>query len=117
MKGLKKGHSFIHPKFTECQLLIRHGGTESIAALIYMSCRKEKISKQMNHIISDSEKCYKTKQRGMTMGMSMRAQLCLILCVPMGCSRPGSSVHGILQERILEWVAISFSRKSSQPRD
>ena len=35
----------------------------------------------------------------------------------MGCSPPGSSVHGILQARILEWVAISFSRGSSQPRD
>ena len=36
---------------------------------------------------------------------------------PMDWSRPGSSVHGILQARILEWVAISFSRGSSQPRD
>ena len=35
----------------------------------------------------------------------------------MDCSRPGSSIHGILQARILEWVAISFSRRSSQPRD
>ena len=38
-------------------------------------------------------------------------------CKPMVCSPPGSSVHGILQVRILEWVAISFSRGSSQPRD
>ena len=36
---------------------------------------------------------------------------------PMACSPPGSSVHGIFQARILEWVAISFSRESSQPRD
>jgi len=35
----------------------------------------------------------------------------------MDCSSPGSSVHGISQARILEWVAISFSRGSSQPRD
>ena len=35
----------------------------------------------------------------------------------MDCNLPGSSVHGILQARILEWVAISFSRGSSQPRD
>ena len=35
----------------------------------------------------------------------------------MDCSSPGSSVHGILQARILEWVAISFSRGTSQPRD
>ena len=44
------------------------------------------------------------------------AQSCPTLCIPMDCSSPGSSVHGILQERILEWVAISFSRGSSQPR-
>ena len=44
-------------------------------------------------------------------------QLCLTLCNPMDCSLPGSSIHGIFQARILEWVAISFSRRSSQPRD
>ena len=38
-------------------------------------------------------------------------------CDPMDCSLPGSSVHGILQARIPEWVAISFSRGSSQPRN
>ena len=36
---------------------------------------------------------------------------------PMDCSLPGSSVHGTLQARVLEWVAISFSRGSSRPRD
>ena len=45
------------------------------------------------------------------------AQSCPTLCHPMDCSPPGSSVRGILQARILEWVAISFSRGSSQPRD
>ena len=44
-------------------------------------------------------------------------QSCLTLCNSMDCSLPGSSVHGILQARLLEWVAISFSRGSSQPRD
>ena len=46
------------------------------------------------------------------------AQLCPCptLCNSMGCRLPGSSVHGILQARILEWVAILFSRGSSQPR-
>ena len=39
------------------------------------------------------------------------------LCDPMDCSPPGSSVRGILQTRILEWVSTSFSRGSSQPRD
>ena len=45
------------------------------------------------------------------------AQLCLTLCCPMNCNSPGSSVHGILQARVLEWVAISFFRESSRSRD
>ena len=50
----------------------------------------------------------------------MRAKLlqsCPTLCDPLDSSPPGSSVHGILQGRILEWVAISYSRGSSLPRD
>ena len=48
---------------------------------------------------------------------SVCAQSCPTLCDPLDCSPPGSSVHGILQARLLEWVAIYFSRGSSQPRD
>ena len=44
-------------------------------------------------------------------------QSCPTLCKPMDCTPPGSTVHAISQARILEWVAISFSRGSSQPRD
>ena len=47
----------------------------------------------------------------------VHAQACVTLCDPMDCSLPGSSVRGILQARILEWIAISFSRGSSWPRD
>ena len=45
------------------------------------------------------------------------AQSCPTLFDPMDCSLPGSSLHGILQARVLEWVAISFSRGSSRRRD
>ena len=45
------------------------------------------------------------------------AQSCPTLCEPMDCSLPGSSVHGIFQAIVLEWIAISFSRGSSWPRD
>ena len=45
------------------------------------------------------------------------AQSCLTLCDPMDCSLPGFSIHGIFQARVLEWVAISFSRGSFRPRD
>ena len=45
------------------------------------------------------------------------AQSCPTLCDPMDCSLSGSSIHGIFQARVLEWIAISFSRGSSQPRN
>ena len=45
------------------------------------------------------------------------AQLCPTLCDPVDCSLPGSSVNGIFQARVLEWVAVSFSKGSSLPRD
>ena len=44
------------------------------------------------------------------------AQLCLILWDPLDCNLPGSTVHGILQAKVLEWVDIPFSRVSSWPR-
>ena len=49
--------------------------------------------------------------------VSKVAQSCLTLCDPMDCSLPGASVHGIFQAGIPKWVAISFSRRSSRPRD
>ena len=52
-----------------------------------------------------------------SMTVALVTQLCPSLCDPMDCSPPGSSVHGILQARALEWVAIPFSRGSSPPRD
>ena len=44
------------------------------------------------------------------------ARSCPTLCDPTDCSLPGSSIHGIFQARVLEWVSISFSRGSSWPR-
>ena len=62
-----------------------------------------------------------TEARECARHMSVRAclvtQPCLTLRNPMDCSPPGSSLHGILQARILEWVAMLCSRGSSQPRD
>ena len=49
--------------------------------------------------------------------MCLVAQSCLILCNPIDCSRTDSSVHGILQAKILEWVAMPTSRGTSQLRD
>ena len=53
----------------------------------------------------------------MTESESEVTQSCLTLSDPMDCSLPDFSVHGIFQARVLEWVAISFSRGSSQPKD
>ena len=50
-------------------------------------------------------------------GESEVVQLCPTLCDPLDCSLSGSSVHGIFQARVLEWIAISFSRGSSRPRN
>ena len=55
--------------------------------------------------------------KGLMGGGSLLAQSCPILCNPMNCNPPGSSVHGNFPARILEWVAISFCRGSSRPSD
>ena len=60
----------------------------------------------------------KNEDKGVTKRRAcVHTQLCPILCNSMDCSLLGSSVHGILQERILEWAANSSSRGSSRPRD
>ena len=63
--------------------------------------------------------CWNRTREGMRIilhGMCLCAQLHLTLCNPMDCSPPGSSVHGISQARILEWVAIPLSWGPSRPR-
>ena len=62
-------------------------------------------------------KIYGVMQNGKLCVCAKSLQSCLTLCNPMNCSPPGSSVHGILQARILEWVAVPFSRESSQSAD
>ena len=69
-------------------------------------------NKLINTLISDFFKQYAPNSCE-----SDVAQSCLTLCDPMDCSLPGSSIHGIFQARVLEWVAISFSSGSSWPRD
>ena len=48
---------------------------------------------------------------GLTLKVNEVAQSCPTLCNPKDCSPPGSSIHGILQARVLEWVAIAFSKR------
>ena len=55
--------------------------------------------------------------RGNVCVYALVTQSCSTLCDPMDCRPPSFSVHGILQARILEWIAIPFFRGSSQPKD
>ena len=90
------------------------------------------MSKLANNLFSDKQICMQSVScllsavwGGERCGTSFQGQLvvvlvvqlCPTLCDPMDFSPPGSSVHGILQARILESVAISFSGGSSQPSD
>ena len=65
--------------------------------------------------MEEGELCHWLLQKGKV--KMLVTQMFLTLCDPVDCSPAGSSVHGILQARILEWVAMPFSRRSSQPRD
>ena len=77
----------------------------------------------MNSLRAENESYLLYVLRTITVALMTTSSCCLvtksylILCDPMDYSQLGSSVHGILQARILEWIAISFSRGSSQPRD
>ena len=72
--------------------------------------------KRLSSSSSNSSRCQLShKPRAAAVQLLRRASLLATLWTD--CSPPGSSVHGILQARILEWVAISFSRGSSRPRD
>ena len=78
------------------------------------------MGKQHKEIISKCQKeQYQTKNVGirMTIPRSCAVLSHSVVCDPLGCSSPGSSVYGISQARRLEWVAVSFSRGSSPPRD
>ena len=68
-------------------------------------------------VSSDCGRLCCQRLKGLCAVLCLVAQSCPTLCHPMDCSPLGCSIHGILQARILEWVAISFSRGSSQPRD
>ena len=75
---------------------------------IISNSRNNRQRQALHHISSEE-----TEAQRLNYLCVLAAQLCLIFCDSM--SLPGSSVHGILQARILEWVATPFSRRSSQP--
>ena len=84
-------------------------GCDEIPAEVLKSVKEDAI------MVFDSscQQIWKTHSGHRTSSAS--AQSCPTLCDPMNCSPPGSSVHGILQARILEWIAIPFSRDLPDP--
>ena len=72
---------------------------------------------QLHHMYLRISKLYLCTLQVCFVCMCVLVQSCPTLCNPMDCNPPGFSVHGISQASILEWVAISISRGSSQPRD
>ena len=86
-------------------LCVCGGGCISVKSLC-LSLYKNTLHLEHTQISQDSEKVE-----------LLVTQLCPTLCNPIDCSPPGSSVHMIFLGRILEWVAISFSRGSSQSRN
>ena len=73
--------------------------------------------KQLTIYKLENNKFVEIKKSELKLVCAKSLQLYPTLCNPLYCSPPGSSVHGILQVRILEWVAMPSSRGSSQSRD
>ena len=91
-----------------------HRVTKSQTPWSYLACRCASWGsiKYINQVKGHNVKSLQWK-----LGLGIWSLSCLTLCDPMDYSLPGSSVHGIFQARVLEWIAISFSRGSSRPRD
>ena len=96
------------------------GGRELPLSLL-VTFRHSPVPLQLPHFCSRFQKCNSAHSRTSLFCSScvlcLVIQLCPTFCDAMDCSPPGSCVHGILQARILEWVAMPSSRGSSQPRD
>ena len=78
------------------------------------------VSDAVSEILDSGFNFWQTCKTVNSFDMCLRAKLlqsCLTFCDPVNCSLPGSSVHGILQARLLEWVAVLSSWGSSRPRD
>ena len=101
------GEGIGNPLQCSCLENPRDGGAwwAAIYGVAQSRTRLERLSSSKYIVDSNNEK------------WSEVVQSCPTLCDPMDCSLPGSSIRGIFQARILEWVAIYFSRGTSRPRD
>ena len=102
-------HTAIFKTGNQQGLPVQH---RELCSIFFNKLNGEKIWKRIDTCICITESlCYTPET------VCSVTQLCLTLCNPMDCSTPDSSIHGIFQARILEWVAISSSRGSSWPRN
>ena len=92
-----------------------------ISMLFFIKKQEEQYAASHSYLTGKSVKWSNTLKNSLTiLNMTMCAKLrqsCSILCDPMDCVSPGASVHGIVQARILEWIAISSFRGSFRPWD
>ena len=86
-------------------------------ALVFIICSNRFLSKLLICYLKNKQACHPADTFVDCKYFWYILQSCPTLCDPMDCSLSGSSVHGIFQARVLEWVAISFSRGSSRPRN
>ena len=102
---------------TDANKMWDKGRTEAYASEGKKNQQKDQGENQYNGMYYTEQKTLKESSLSVFIEKSEVTQLCLTLCDPMDCSLPGFSVHGIFQAIVLEWIAISFSRGSSQPRN
>ena len=102
---------------TDANKMWDKGRTEAYASEEKKNQQKDQGENQYNGMYYTEQKTFKESSLSVSVVKSEVTQLCLTLCDPMDCRLPGFSVHGIFQAIVLEWVVISFSRGSSQPRD
>ena len=104
-----------HPPWCWNTIFLQCGNTDHSSFSWYLSSHSFSVScLACTCCISDS---WSSILGSLSCVRAQSLQSCLTLCNPMDCRLPGFSVHGVFQVRKLEWVAISFSRRSSQPRD
>ena len=111
-KWIKQGHIYTTGCYSAIKKnkIILFSATLVDLEIVMLREVKSDIERQVSYDIAYMQSLKKK-------GCCWVAKSLLTLCAPMDCSPPGSSVHGISQARILEWVVTSFSRGSSQPRD
>ena len=122
-ESLKTLWTGLHPLFSQILAIAQPLSSDKLAAMCWpFPDRKTRMTScPAGHPSGDVEEREMPLmwfgKAGTEVSCLLSGSLLSALCDPMDCSLPGSPVHGLLQVRILEWIAISYSRESSWPRD